>query len=301
MQKDVDALDEKLDTAVEDYDEARLRYTGLRERSADLQARIRSLDSRTATLQHSLAVRADAMYRTGPTGIMEVLLGAASFEDFATTWDILTDLSRRESEWVAELKSARAEAAAAKVELDAAEAKAKTEYKRVTSQRKAIEARLAERKRLLLGLEAEVARLLAEQRARQLAAHRAWKKKAGAKVYSDPVTAPRGSVVEIALRYLGRPYKYAASGPDSFDCSGFTMFVYAKIGIRLPHSSRAQSTMGARVSRAGLKPGDLVFFGRPVHHVGIYIGGGQFVHSPHTGDVVSVDKLYSDFVWGARL
>jgi cell wall-associated NlpC family hydrolase len=301
VQKDVAALDDKLDTAVEDYNDAALRYSGLREKTADLRSRIHSLDARTAVLQRSLAIRADAMYRTGPTGILDVLLGAATFEDFATTWDILTDLSAREAGWVSELKSARAQAVSAKVELDAAELKAKSEYKVVAGKRKAIEAKLADRKRLLAGLETEIARLLAEQRARELAKHKAWKKKAGAKVYADPKTAPRGSVVEIALRYLGRPYHWAASGPGSFDCSGFTMYVYRQAGVSLPHSSRAQSRMGARVSRSALKPGDLVFFGSPVHHVGIYIGGGQFVHSPHTGDVVSVDELYDDFVWGSRL
>jgi cell wall-associated NlpC family hydrolase len=109
--------------------------------------------------------------------------------------------------------------------------------------------------------------------------------------------------VNIALSKLGSPYRWAASGPDVFDCSGFTMWCYARVGVSLPHSSRAQIDVGQRVSRENLKPGDLVFFGRSgIHHVGIYIGGDNFVHSPNTGDVVKVSSLSarSDYVGASR-
>ena len=79
----------------------------------------------------------------------------------------------------------------------------------------------------------------------------------------------------------------AASG---FDCSGFTRFVYAHFGIVLPHYSGSQFGLGRRVSRAGLRPGDLVFFDG-LGHVGIYIGGGRFIHAPHTGTRVAIDPL----------
>ena len=95
----------------------------------------------------------------------------------------------------------------------------------------------------------------------------------------------------IAKRYIGRPYVWGASGPGSFDCSGFTMFVYAQVGVRLPHSSAAQIGYGQRVSRANLAPGDLVFFYRPIHHVGIYVGGGRFIHAPNSGSSVRIDSL----------
>ncbi|MDH4139710.1 MAG: NlpC/P60 family protein [Coriobacteriia bacterium] len=93
------------------------------------------------------------------------------------------------------------------------------------------------------------------------------------------------------MRYLGAPYRWGASGPNAFDCSGFTMFVYSQVGVSLPHSSRAQLGCGERVSRSDLQPGDLVFFGSPIHHVGIYVGGGNYIHAPHTGAVVRIDPL----------
>ncbi|HVU79708.1 MAG TPA: NlpC/P60 family protein [Gaiellaceae bacterium] len=98
-------------------------------------------------------------------------------------------------------------------------------------------------------------------------------------------------IVRFARRYLGVRYVYGGTSPRSgFDCSGFTRFVYAHFGIALPHYSGAQFGMGRRISERGLRPGDLVFFDG-LGHVGLYIGGGRFIHAPHTGASVSIDTL----------
>lgn len=95
----------------------------------------------------------------------------------------------------------------------------------------------------------------------------------------------------IALQYLGVPYRWAGASPGTgFDCSGFVMYVYAQLGIPLPHQSAAQYGYGAPVPRDQLLPGDLVFFDE-LSHVGIYIGNGEMVHAPQTGDVVSITPL----------
>jgi cell wall-associated NlpC family hydrolase len=95
---------------------------------------------------------------------------------------------------------------------------------------------------------------------------------------------------QYALRFRGTPYVWAGSTPAGFDCSGFTRWVYARYGIDLPHSSYAQWQLGRRVHRASqLRPGDLVFFG--LGHVGMWLGNGRFIHSPHSGEVVSVVPL----------
>ncbi len=101
--------------------------------------------------------------------------------------------------------------------------------------------------------------------------------------WPNPTIPAHGSVVTYAKSRLGLPYVWAASGPRSFDCSGLTMWCYRQIGISLPHSSRAQINVGQRVSRANIQPGDLVFFGSPIHHVGMYVGGGMMIHSPNSG------------------
>jgi cell wall-associated NlpC family hydrolase len=84
---------------------------------------------------------------------------------------------------------------------------------------------------------------------------------------------------------------WAAAGPSSFDCSGLMEYAYAAAGISLPHSSGMQSTMGQSVSRDQLQPGDLIFFYSPVSHVGMYIGNGQMVHAPTSGDVVKIANV----------
>ena len=92
------------------------------------------------------------------------------------------------------------------------------------------------------------------------------------------------------MSQLGTPYVWAGSAPGGFDCSGLVMWAYAQVGVSLPHSSYAQYGYGVPVSRDQLQAGDIVFFDG-LGHVGIYIGGGQFVHAPHTGDVVKISSL----------
>jgi len=114
-----------------------------------------------------------------------------------------------------------------------------------------------------------------------------------------PVVAPNAAAqvaVDTALAQLGDAYVWAGSGPDVFDCSGLTQFAYAAAGVSLPHSSRMQSTMGVPVARADLQPGDLIFFYDPVGHVGMYIGNGQMVHAPTSGQLVHVTDV--DRMWG---
>ena len=110
-------------------------------------------------------------------------------------------------------------------------------------------------------------------------------------------------VVKFARHLLGVPYVYGGSSPRSgFDCSGFVRYVYSHFGRVLPHSSYAQFNIGRRVARGALRPGDLLFFDG-VGHVGMYIGGGRFIHAPHSGTRVSISPLsgwYSARYDGAR-
>ena len=98
------------------------------------------------------------------------------------------------------------------------------------------------------------------------------------------------AVVEIASRYLGVPYVWGGASPSGFDCSGFILYVYAQVGVTLPHHAATQYQYGSPIAKAALEPGDLVFFD-DLGHNGIYIGGGQFIHAPHTGDVVKISSL----------
>jgi cell wall-associated NlpC family hydrolase len=111
-------------------------------------------------------------------------------------------------------------------------------------------------------------------------------------------------VVAIATRYLGVPYVWGGDSPQTgFDCSGLVEYVFAQRGVSLPHYAASQYNYGLPVARDQLEPGDLVFF-HALGHVGIYIGNDEFIHAPHTGDVVKISSLnefsYASTYVGAR-
>ena len=120
-----------------------------------------------------------------------------------------------------------------------------------------------------------------------------------ASAYDGPRTSTRGArAARIALRYLGIPYRWGGASPSTgFDCSGFVMYVYAKVGVSLPHRAASQYGYGRPVSRAQLAPGDVVFFNR-LGHNGIYLGKGRFIHAPHSGEVVKISSIWDS--WYAR-
>ncbi len=286
----VDELDRQVELAAERYNEAAAKHRKLLEEKRVITARHKRLTKRMNVVQGHLNSRANSMYRQGPLGFVTVLLGSESFEEFASTWDILKDLNVSDAESVAELKDLRVEVKKARDRIAAKEKAAAKQVAVMKANKESIEARLAARKAKLRGLEAEIAALeAAEERARAARA-RAFVTVVD-RSFPPPTRAPRSEVVDIAMRYLGAPYVWAASGPNAFDCSGFTMFVYSQVGVSLPHSSRAQINCGERVSRSDLMPGDLVFFGSPIHHVGMYVGGGRYIHAPRTGDVVKISSL----------
>lgn len=295
VKSQVDELDQQVEVAAEAYNEAKAKHDAITSKIAKTEAELEKTNARIDTLQGHLTVRANSMYRSGPAGFIEVLLGAEDFEQFATTWDLLTDMNRREASDVSSLKEERAKAERYQADLAEQEAQAKTVLDEMTARKNSIEKKLADRKSMLRGLESEVAALEAAAEARAAAAARQSVSRSSSastkRTFPAPTRAPRSEVVNIAKRYLGAPYVWGASGPNSFDCSGFTMFVYRQVGVSLPHSSRAQYGVGQKVSCSDLAPGDLVFFGRPIHHVGIYVGGGMYIHSPRTGDVVNISSL----------
>lgn len=108
-----------------------------------------------------------------------------------------------------------------------------------------------------------------------------------------------GRAVELAKRYLGTPYVYGGSSPSGFDCSGFTSYIYRQLGYSINRTADAQLANGVPVSKENLRPGDLVMFKRAgsssVHHVGIYAGNGQMIHSPNTGNVVRYESITSGY------
>jgi len=220
-------------------------------------------------------------------------------------------------------KLARERAAAAAVETRAADLQAQVEAQlddqagEVSVLRAAIgeaEAALGEAVRIEQEARERAAQEAAEAAAREAAAREAAEREVSEREVSDrevaeevpivraPPSGEGGQVaVDAALSQLGKPYVYAADGPDSYDCSGLTMWAWAHAGVSLPHQSRMQYQMTARVSADDWQPGDLLFFGSPIHHVAMYIGDGQVVEAPYTGSQVRIKSAYrGDYVGAGR-
>jgi len=295
----VEALDTRLEYAAERYNAAREKHDNLVSEQKKAKKRVEKAEKRIGELQTHLNTRATGMYRSGQLGAMEVLLGAKDFEQFAATWDVLKNLNQADASATSEMKGVRDEAKAAHAEVSAKEKLAAKQLAIMTSNKKQVEAQLAERESKLVGIEAEVRILQAREEAARAAASRSYSGDGGN--FPPPQRAPRSQIVSVAKKYLGARYVWGATGPNTFDCSGFTSYVYRQVGVSLPRVSRDQINAGERVSRKDLAPGDLVFFGSPIHHVGMYIGGGMMIHAPNSGDVVKISPAFrSNYVGACR-
>ena len=299
--RQVEILDARLDTANENYNIANIAYNKAIDKRKKADSKLKKTEKRLDTVQLHLNTRATDMYRNGATGFADVIFGAKSFNEFAALWDLMNDLNRSDAASSAELKELRAQTVELREELLEAEEEAKAQNDKMKAIKSDAQHDLAQRKAKLRGLEAEVAAVQAAESAAAAARYRSSAYLSGGQQFPPPTRAPRSEVVNIAKRYLGARYVWGAAGPNTFDCSGFTMFVYRQVGVSLPHSSRAQIGSGQRVSRADLQPGDLVFFRNPIGHVGLYVGGGQMIHAPRSGDVVRYAPAFRrDYVGACR-
>ena len=318
----VQTLGEEVGAAAERFNGANYRLqqltNELRMTRRDL-ARARSMQR---VAQDRLAERLVQLYTSDEPGALEVILGAESLDDMLDALETRERVADQDAAIAEQVSSYRTRVAKRAQQLRRARAEQASVVKQRAVERASIEAKLAERQRLLGSVRAEIARLRAQERARQAELERRARASLAAQqptVASEPAAAPssedasppaaappadasRGAqVVAIAMRYLGVPYRWGGASPSTgFDCSGLTMYVYAQIGISLPHYAAAQYQMGVPVSRDQLQLGDLVFY-RGLGHMGMYIGGGNYIHAPQTGDVVKISGVYDRSDWvGAR-
>ena len=297
----LDALDREAEIAAESYDQARQSLADTQAQlsvtKADLGAAQDALDQQTTLL----ATRIDAMYRDGGTTNAEVLLSSRSITDFLSRVQSIVTISEADAGLATQLSSQRDSIEARQMDLEKADMAARALEFSLKARKLEIGYRISDRQKMLQSAQADLAGALDTEAKRRMAQEMGlWHSiLSGAKDIG--VSVEQGSPVETALSYHGIPYVWGGASPSGFDCSGLTMYVMKQHGVTLPHHAASQYLMGAKVDPGALQPADLVFFGSPVHHVGMYIGGGYFVEAPHTGDYVKVSKLAgrSDFV-GAR-
>jgi cell wall-associated NlpC family hydrolase len=321
----IQQMDSHLEKAIEAYDLANSKLGGI---DRDLRQNEFDLGVARANLkraQQLLAARLVSVYtQTDANSTLEVVLGATSLDDLLSRIDATDRVSSQNAQILGEVIQFRTQIRHHEVELKRARKLQASVVAERASEKASIESQLAERQRYLASVKNEIAQLEAQERAREAemarqAAARLQQQRAAQQVQiNDTVVGPSistpegvtvappsryGGVVGVAMQFLGTPYVWGGASPGGFDCSGLVMYVYSQLGVSLPHNAAAQYGYGTPVSVDQLQPGDLVFFDG-LGHVGIYIGGGQFIHAPHTGDVVKISSLsdpwYAATFVGAR-
>jgi cell wall-associated NlpC family hydrolase len=274
--------------------------------------------------QKRLMARLYSLYVNGAPSTIDVIAGANSISQMIDRAESAQVLSNQDA--ALGQQALRFEHSVQHRELQLQQLKRKREatVAELEAKKQTVQSELAQQKRLLASIHTTIQNLQqqeaarerrlkaeAEARLRELAQEQAAAAQAAAQAPTQPTSPPSTGVVpppvnvpvgnpgaghpeaaQIALQYLGVPYVWGGASPSGFDCSGLVMYVYAQLGISLPHYTVAQWNSTLPISSSDMQPGDLVFF-NGLGHVGIYIGGGQFVDAPHTGSVVRIDSLSS--------
>jgi peptidoglycan DL-endopeptidase CwlO len=258
--------------------------------------------------QRLLAKRLVAIYTSeDQQSSLAVILGARSLDDLISRIETVNSLSKQDSALIHQVVGFQRQIVVRRTMLRQERAKQRTLVSERAAERSRIQGRLSSERQLYSSVKSQLQQMISRQQASQAAA--AQRARVAAKVQAasptgsfgvgDPTggTVPSGhysGVVGIAMQYLGVPYVWGGASPSGFDCSGLVMYVFAQVGVSLPHYTVAQYNYpnSVPVPRNELQPGDLVFFAG-LGHVGIYVGNGQFIHAPHTGDVVRIDSLNS--------
>ena len=321
----VDQLGTSLESAIAQYQFATIRLARIQHELRTNRRELSIAQSNLKTSQKIIAKRLVTLYRNETPSTLEVIFGAKNLDDMMNRLDSEKTVSKLDARVLNTVKSSRKTVEASGKVL----AHERQLQQQLVAQRAAkkqeIESKLAEQRRLLSSIKGQIAQLQAAERARQ----EQLKREAQARLFAsqsqraqasdstvvgisastpgaDTVIAPPSryqGVVAYAMAQVGTPYVWGGSAPGGFDCSGLVMWAFAQVGVSLPHSSYAQFGYGVPVSVDELEPGDLVFFDG-LGHVGMYIGGGQFVEAPHTGAFVQVSNLadrMGDYVGARRI
>jgi cell wall-associated NlpC family hydrolase len=293
VQREAEALTEEWHAA---KDTLAARESELAELQAAVEPARAAVDAARAE-EEKFRTQVDAMamsaFESGNLDQLNALLASGSPQEFLDQMSALETVAIDYREALDQLlarvddtarKQAEADAAVSRAQAAADEA-ARAEDE-IENRKRDAEKRIDEAERLLDRLTPD------EQRARR-----------GSDVSGPGAITGSGVGVEairFAQKMLGKPYRWGAEGPSSFDCSGLTSWAFKQAGITLPRSSSQQAKVGTPVSTSELRPGDLVFFYSPVSHVGIYVGDGKMINAPQTGDVVKYSNITDRKLTGAR-
>ncbi len=319
------SLSDSLERARSQYDAASFQLAETKRQLRENAYELKIARGNLRASQRAIRRRLVTLYTSNQDSTIEVILGSRSLDDMISRIDSARNVTNLDARVAGEVTQFRRSVTEHRTRLAAARAQQEHLVAVRAAAKASIESKIAEQQQLYASIKSQIAQMVQAEQARQLQMARIAQARMVAQrqaqvqatqdtvvgisavtPQSDTVVAPpptHGGVVAIAMSQLGTPYVWGGAAPGGFDCSGLVMWAYAQVGVSLPHSTYALFAMGVPISRDELQPGDLVFFDG-VGHVGIYIGGDQFIHAPHTGDVVKISSLddpwYSAEYVGAR-
>ena len=289
VQAQVIRLEEEATTAAEGAQEAKVKLAALTRSLAGIQAQA-ALQAKTVDeISKVLGTIAVNQYKSGTLSQSLELLFSSDPALYLSSAGSLEAITRRKSTQLRKFQTAEQQLNATSLTVADRLAQVKALEKKLAERSAFAQRKLAQAELLLSKLKKEdrerLARLAEErENADQQSSLKAAKSAAG-------VSGRAGIALKYALQQIGDRYVFGADGLTTWDCSGLTMRAFQAAGVKLPHSSAAQSRMGKSVPFNQKKPGNLVFFGRPVSHVGIYLGGARMVHAPRSGSRVKVAEM----------
>ncbi|MEY4151983.1 MAG: hypothetical protein RL470_42 [Actinomycetota bacterium] len=286
VQAQVNRLEEEATTAAEGAQEAKVKLAALTRSLAGIQAQAAVQGKTVDAISKTLGIIAVNQYKSGSLSQSLELLFSSDPSLYLSSAGSLEAITRQKSTQLRKFQSAEQQLNATSLTVSDRLAQVKVLQKKLAERSALAAAKLDEAQALLAQLKKEDRERLAklaedQENADQASSLEAAKSAAG-------VSGRAGIALKFALKQIGDRYVFGADGMVYWDCSGLTMRAFQAAGVSLPHSSRAQSRMGKSVPFNQKKPGDLLFFGRPVSHVGIDLGGGRMVHAPRSGSRVKV-------------
>ena len=304
VQRDIDRLRTLAAEKYEAANEATLKIKALQKETGTLQQREEIIQKELSVVSKVLARIAISEYQGSGFGKSFELLFSSDPTQYLSDASVLDGVSKGYSKQLREYAATKQRVQATQLVLGDRTALLLAEQKRLNQQVAEAKTALLKAEKLLKSLaKADRERLLREEAARENKILSESKRYAAS--YKGENT--RGSIaLKFALQQIGDIYVWAAAGPTRWDCSGLTMRAFQKAGVSLPHHSGSQFKYGKRVAYSNIKPGDLLFFGKPISHVSIYMGGGKMVQAPRAGkkvEVVNFTRMFGQkpFVGATRL
>ena len=286
VQAKIRQLEEDATAAAEGAQEAKVKIAALTKTLNGIKAKAEIQGQTVSALQKSLGTIAIEQYKSGGFGQSFELLFSSDPALYLSSAGALDAITRGKSAQLRKFETAQQRLNATTLTVNDKLALVAAAQKKLTAQSALAQKKLAEAEKLLSKLtKAERERLARlaedEENADQASSLKAAQSASG-------ISGRAGIAIKYALKQIGDRYVFGSSGMVTWDCSGLTMRAFQAAGVSLPHSSAAQSRLGKKVSLNALKPGDLLFYGRPISHVSIYLGGGKMVHAPRSGSRVKV-------------